>query len=148
MPTDRQEVEGEMSEAEEVLSYWFPEDLVDADNTCHDQFATSVSGVTREWSVQTPEGMYSTYDALGRDRMLYEIKTGYRFLLNTSPTTYALRERTIHDFIDQSQNQLAVAMRCGYPLVWVFNDSDVADFVDGFIQPRVTFVTFKCDEDR
>ena len=117
-------------------------------NTCHDQFATSVSGVTREWSVQTPEGMYSTYDALGRDRMLYEVKTGYRFLLNTSPTTYALRERTIHDFIDQSQNQLAVAMRCDYPLVWVFNDSDVADFVDGFIQPRVTFVTFKCDEDR
>jgi uncharacterized protein (DUF924 family) len=31
IPPERQEVEGEMSEAEEVLSYWFPEDLADAD---------------------------------------------------------------------------------------------------------------------
>ncbi|HEV2805957.1 MAG TPA: hypothetical protein VGW57_13625 [Chthoniobacterales bacterium] len=53
--------------------------------------------------------------------MLYEIKTGYTFLLNTSPSTYALREPTIHSFIDQSVNQLAVATRCGYPLVWVLN---------------------------
>ncbi|HSK84081.1 MAG TPA: DUF924 family protein [Rubrobacter sp.] len=31
IPPERQEVEGEISEAEEVLSYWFPEDLADAD---------------------------------------------------------------------------------------------------------------------
>jgi hypothetical protein len=31
IPPERPQVEGEMSEAEEVLSYWFPEDLADAD---------------------------------------------------------------------------------------------------------------------
>ncbi|MUL34943.1 DUF4157 domain-containing protein [Gloeocapsopsis dulcis] len=117
-------------------------------NSCHDQFATSISGVTREWEVQTPEGFYATFDALGRDRILYEIKTGYRFLLNTSPQTYQLRERTINRFIEQSENQLLVATRCNYPLTWVFNDSQVADFVDGFIQPPVRFQPFPCDEDR
>jgi hypothetical protein len=116
-------------------------------NTCHDQFATLISGVTREWGVRTPEGAYATYDALGADRVLYEVKTGYRFLLSTSPSTYTLRERTIHQFIDQSQLQLAVATRCGYPLIWVFNDPAVADFVNGFIQPHVTALRFPCDQD-
>jgi hypothetical protein len=117
-------------------------------NTCHDQFATLVSGVTREWGLETPEGLYAEFDARTPARVLYEIKTGYHFLLNTSPTTYALRERTIHNFVDQSQNQLAVATRCGYPLVWVFNDQRVAEFVDGFIQPPVTWQPFPCGEDR
>ncbi|MFI5177524.1 MAG: DUF4157 domain-containing protein [Vicinamibacterales bacterium] len=117
-------------------------------NNCHDQFATSVSGVSREWGVETPEGLYADFDALGQDRVLYEIKTGYRFLLNTSPATYQLRERTIHNFINQSANQLAVATRCGYPLVWVFNDRTVADFVDGFIEPPVTSRPFDCDLDQ
>ena len=31
MPPEHPEVGGETSEAEEVLSYWFPEDLADAD---------------------------------------------------------------------------------------------------------------------
>jgi hypothetical protein len=31
MPPEHPEVGGETSEAEEVLSYWFPEDLVNAD---------------------------------------------------------------------------------------------------------------------
>ena len=31
MPPEDQEIRGETSEAEEVLSYWFPEDLADAD---------------------------------------------------------------------------------------------------------------------
>ena len=117
-------------------------------NSCHDRFATSVSGVGREWGVETPEGLYADFDARGRDGMLYEIKTGYRFLLNTSPSTYRLRERHIHQFIDQSQNQLAVATRCGYSLVWVFNDPAVASLVDGSIQPPVEAVPFDCDEDR
>jgi hypothetical protein len=31
MPPEHPEIGGETSEAEEVLSYWFPEDLADAD---------------------------------------------------------------------------------------------------------------------
>jgi hypothetical protein len=117
-------------------------------NNCHDAFATSVSGVNREWGVETPEGMYADFDAIGMGGLLYEIKTGYGYLLNTSPSTQLMRERTIHRFIDQSINQLAVATRCGYPLLWVFNDPAVADFVDGFIEPRVTSIPFDCDLDR
>jgi len=117
-------------------------------NSCHDAFATMISGVTREWGVETPEGLYVEFDAYGQDRVLYEVKTGYGFLLNTSASTYALRESTIHRFIDQSQQQLAVAVRCGYPLVWVFSDPDVAAFVDGFIQAPVIAVPYQCDEDR
>lgn len=117
-------------------------------NSCHDQFATMISGVSREWGLETPEGLYADFDARTADRVLFEVKTGYRFLLNTSPSTYQLRERTIHSFIDQSQNQLAVATRCGYPLVWIFNDRRVAELVNGFIQPHVVSQEFTCDEDR
>lgn len=116
-------------------------------HTCHDQFATFVSGVTREWAVQTPEGLYETYDALARDRTLYEVKTGYRFLLSTAESTRALREHTIHKFVDQSQSQFAVATRCGYQLVWMFNDRDVATLVNSHIQPTVLAKDFPCDQD-
>jgi hypothetical protein len=116
-------------------------------DTCHDQFAAMVSGQTREWGVQTPEGLFASFDGYGKDGVLYEVKTGYRFLLGTSPKTYALRERTILHFVEQSENQLDVADRCGYPLLWVFNDAQVAEFVDGFIRPPVTSLTFPCDED-
>jgi hypothetical protein len=117
-------------------------------NSCHDAFATLVSGVPREWGLETPSGLYAEFDALGHDRVLYEIKTGYRYLLGTTPSNYLLRERTINRFIAQSQMQLAVATRCGYPLVWVFNDPAVAAFVDGFIAAPVTSRPFQCDEDR
>jgi len=39
-------------------------------NSCHDRFATSVSGVSREWGVETPEGLYVEFDAYGQDRIL------------------------------------------------------------------------------
>lgn len=117
-------------------------------NNCHDAFATLVSGTSREWGVETPEGDFVEFDGLGVDPTLYEIKTGYTYLLSTSPSTQLLREQTIHRFIDQSQLQLHVAERCGYRLVWVFNNRQVADLVDGFIQPRVTYRPFDCDIDR
>jgi len=54
----------------------------------------------------------------------------------------------IHAFIDRSQYQSWVAARCGYRLVWVFNDPAVAEFVDGFIAVPVTAYPFPCDENR
>ncbi len=117
-------------------------------NSCHDQFATMISGTPREWGVETPEGLFADFDGKGVGRILYEVKTGYRFLLNTYPSTRQMRERTIFRFIEQSENQLAIAMRCGYTLLWVFNDPQVAEFVDGFIQPKVISRSFPCDEDR
>ncbi len=116
-------------------------------NTCHDAFATLVSGMPREWGVETPEGLYADFDGLGAGRMLYEIKTGYGFLLNASPSTQLMREQTIHRFIEQSTNQLRVARRCGYGLVWVFNNRAVADLVNGFIEPPVSSRPFDCNED-
>jgi len=117
-------------------------------NTCHDQFAAMVSGVNREFGLETPEGLYVEFDALGLDRVLFEIKTGYGYLLNTSPATRELRERTLHRFIDQALEQTAVATRCGYPLVWVFNNEAVANYVNSFIPPHVTSIPFPCDMDR
>lgn len=117
-------------------------------NDCHDAFATAVSGTSREWALETPEGDYVEFDALSGGRTLYEIKTGYGFLLNTSPSTYLMREATIARFVTQSENQLLVAERCGYPLIWIFNNRAVAEFVDGFIRPTVTYQEFPCDIDR
>lgn len=117
-------------------------------NSCHDLFATMVSGTSREWGIKTPEGLYADFDARTAGGTLYEVKTGYGFLLNTSPATSLLREQTIHRFIDQSQHQLAIAARCGYPLVWMFNDPRVAALVNGMIQPPVISVSFPCNEDR
>jgi hypothetical protein len=116
-------------------------------NTCHDAFATQVSGSPREWGVETPEGLYRDFDALGAGRMLFEIKTGYGYLLNTSPQTAQMRERTILQFIDQASAQQLIADRCGYGLVWVFNNRAVADLVQGFVEPLVTYRPFDCDED-
>jgi len=117
-------------------------------NSCHDAFATLISGSPREWGVETPEGLYRDFDGLGVGRMLYEVKTGYGFLLNTSPATAALRERTLYQFIDQASDQQAIADRCGYDLLWVFNNRAVADLVQGYIAPPVTFQPYDCNEDR
>ena len=116
-------------------------------NSCHDTFATAVSGQAREWGVVTPEGAYASFDGYGRDGVLYEIKTGYRYLLSIAETTRTLRQRTIGEFVDQAQHQLFVATRCGYTLVWVFNDAAVAQMVDGIIEPQVEARPFSCDRD-
>ncbi len=113
-------------------------------NTCHDQFATLVSGSPREWGVETPEGLYVDFDGLGLGKLLYEVKTEYGFLLSNSPSTELMRKETIARFIEQSSLQLAIAERCGYSLLWVFNNKAVAELVQGYIEANVTSVPFKC----
>ena len=117
-------------------------------NSCHDQFATLISGSPREWGIETPESQYRDFDGLGHGRMLYEVKTGYRFLLGNAASTQQMRANTIAQFVEQSSAQSLIAKRCNYSLLWVFNDKRVADFVSGFIEPNVISQKYDCDENR
>jgi hypothetical protein len=80
--------------------------------------------------------------------MLFEVKTGYGFLLNNSESTRPLRQNTIDRFIEQASLQTLIATRCGYSLRWVFNKKAVADLVQGYIEPPVSSIPFPCEEDR
>jgi uncharacterized protein DUF4157 len=119
-------------------------------NTCHDQFATSVSGVTREWLLITPIGLEESFDARGRDgRTLYEMKTGYGFLGIRNPT---LRQRDMIEevrqrWVEQSSMQQLVADLCGYDLVWYFSNRAAKEWADGVIEPRTVYMPFRCDTD-
>ena len=119
-------------------------------NTCHDQFATSVSGVTREWLVTTPFGLSESFDARSHDgRTLYEMKTGYGFLGIRNPTP---RQRVMIDAVRerwqaQAALQQLVAELCGYDLVWYFTNEAARAFADGIIQARTVRVPFRCDAD-
>ena len=119
-------------------------------NSCHDRFATLVSGAPREWGVETPEGHYADFDGRDVGRTLWETKTGFGWLLNTSRTDatfVAIQQGVRHRWVDQSEDQLAIATRCGYPLIWVFNNRAVADHADGFLRVAVTYRPFDCEED-
>jgi hypothetical protein len=119
-------------------------------NTCHDQFATSVSGVPREWVVTTPEGIVESYDARSRDGgMLYEMKTGYGFLgiQHPTPAQRTMITRTAERWQRQSAAQQVVASKCGYQLTWYFTNEAARAFADGIIQPRTVRVPFRCDVD-
>jgi hypothetical protein len=119
-------------------------------NTCHDQFATSVSGVTREWLVITPTGLSQSFDARSPDgRTVYEMKTGYGFLGLQNPTS---RQRTMIDetrarWQKQATAQQLVAHMCGYDLVWYFTNQAARAFADGIIEPRTVHMPFRCDVD-
>lgn len=119
-------------------------------NTCHDQFATSVSGVTREWLVTTPTGMPESFDARGRDeRTLYEMKTGYGYLgiQNPTPNQRAMIEDKRMKWTRQAADQQIVADLCGYNLVWYFTNEAARAFADGIIQAPTERVPFRCDTD-
>ncbi len=117
-------------------------------NSCHDAFATLVSGQPRDEGVETPEGLYADFDGLGRGRLLFEVKTGYRFLLDKSASTEPLRRQTIARFVEQASRQSLVAARCGYSLEWWFNNRDVANEVQGYVEPPVEARPYDCKEDR
>jgi hypothetical protein len=119
-------------------------------NTCHDKFASSYSGVPREWEVTTPQGLSESFDARGQDRhTLYEMKTGYGWLGIKNPTP--LQQRWINDtrerWQEQSATQQLVAALCGYDLVWVFSNRHAEEFASGLIEPPTRYVGFSCDED-
>lgn len=107
------------------------------DNACHDQCAYQISGVPLEFQLTTPEGETASFDAIDWGQTLHEVKTGYRFMLNENPDPDLAmqQERTRDDWQKQSQHQLTVALRCGYPLVWSFNEAAVAAYAQGIIEP-------------
>jgi hypothetical protein len=110
---------------------------------CHDAYAMSISGVPREFTLRTPEGVLVSFDALGPDGVLYEVKTGHRALAFNR--NLPNRQERINKMIGQSLLQAAVAARCGYSLVWIFNDQAAQGYFDSVVLPRTTYQPFKCD---
>lgn len=112
---------------------------------CHADYATSLSGVRREFRITTPEGLSADFDAMDWGGALYEVKTGYRWVPFT--TSDPMRMSVVDRFITQSQNQMAVAERCHRTLDWYFNDDQAAAFFEALVQPPVHHVPFDCDRD-
>jgi hypothetical protein len=113
-------------------------------NTCHDKFATFVSGTKRDWDVVSKSGEAASFDGRGTDKTLYEVKTEHGFLLNTDESTRAYRERRLAAMQEQAARQQRIANECGYNLIWVFNRKAVRDYVDGFIEPKTQYRKFPC----
>ena len=100
--------------------------------------------------VITPEGISDSFDARGQDRQtLYEMKTGYGWLMNPrlTPRQQAWRESTVERWTRQSAHQQTVADRCRYRLVWVFTDENARRFADGIVQAPTRTVRFNCNDD-
>ncbi|NDJ75930.1 MAG: DUF4157 domain-containing protein [Chloroflexi bacterium] len=112
---------------------------------CHADFARSISGVSREFRITTPEGLSEDFDAMDYGGALYEVKTGYRWVPFSS--NQAARQAVIARFIDQAERQLAVAERCRRTLDWYFNDDQAAAFFEPLVRPPVHFVPFDCNQD-
>ncbi len=123
---------------------------------CHADFAASLSGVLREMRVTTPELESVDYDAMDFGRKLYEVKTGYRWLVFMASNE--ARKRIIQRFYNQAIEQMLVAERCGHPLAWYFNDPYVASYFGAENAPfpeyfsvdlpvPVYYVPFDCDAD-
>src|SRR5262245_14210711 len=123
---------------------------------CHAAYATMLSKVTREVRVYTPDGEYVDFDAMDHGETLYEVKTGYRWLVfSTNPVR---RNEIVTRFWGQAVKQMLVAWECGHPLKWYFNDPYVASFFgaenapypDYFEVPlpvSVWYVPYNCDVD-
>jgi hypothetical protein len=110
-------------------------------NNCHDDYAFKISGTTRDYDVMTPDGLVASYDGRAHSPTLYEVKTGYGFLLGPDSPR---KQQAIARMQEQAANQQLVADRCGYDLIWFFNEKAVAELMSGLIQPRVRHVKFKC----
>jgi PAS domain-containing protein len=84
-----------------------------------------------------------SYDALGRDQILYEVKTGYGRIFGDEK--FRLEKTEL--FIDQSEKSLELALYCGYDLIWIFNDERVREYFNGQFQVKTEYRKFKCNED-
>jgi hypothetical protein len=119
-------------------------------NSCHDRFATAISGVPREWEVVTPEGLDASFDARGQDRVtLWEVKTGYGWLNKTdlTPAQRRWRDATADRWSRQAAHQQVVADRCGYSLRWAFTSEEAREFADHLVQADTVTIKFSCSED-
>lgn len=93
---------------------------------CHAAFATHLSGVPREVRITTPEGESVDYDAMDSGQSLYEVKTGYRWLVFMGDPVRV--NEVAARFWAQAVEQMLVAEECGHTLRWYFNDPYVASF--------------------
>ncbi|HEX2832565.1 MAG TPA: DUF4157 domain-containing protein [Thermoanaerobaculia bacterium] len=116
-------------------------------HNCHNDFALHVTGTNRDWDVVSRTGERASFDGVDHLRTLYDVKTGYRLLLDHRPETLPIRQRMLGKLQDQSARQQRIAHACGYRLLWVFNDQEVQEFVDGFIEPETDFEDFPCEEE-
>ncbi len=123
---------------------------------CHAAYATSLSGVSREVRITTPEQVSVEFDAIDAGGQLYEVKTGHRSLAFDSNETR--RQGTITRFYNQVAKQLIVAERCGHPLSWYFSDDYAASVFGAENSPHpeyelvplpvpVWYVPFDCPMD-
>jgi outer membrane protein OmpA-like peptidoglycan-associated protein len=112
---------------------------------CHADFATHLSGTRREYCITTPHGFSKDLDALDHGGKLYEVKTGYRWLV-FGPNEQMRRTR-LDAFIEQSEDQLLVADQCGFDLVWYVNDSAVKMLLDRVLRVPVVYQKFPCNVD-
>ena len=116
---------------------------------CHSDFAMTFSGTRREFRVTEPGGIATVFDAK-RGPILYEVKTGYGWVLNQNlgPEMEQRRNEVINRFQEQAAVQLFIATRCGYELDWYFNSRSVAEFFDPLIAPMpVRWRPYNCDTD-
>ena len=110
--------------------------------------AKSFSGTRREFRVTNPQGIWIDFDAK-RGEVVYEVKTGYEWMLNRNlgPDMQRRRAQVIDRFHEQADWQFAIATQCGYMLDWYFNTKKVAEFFDPLLEPPVKYKTFDCDKD-
>jgi len=123
---------------------------------CHAQYATSLSQVPREMRITDPNGISVDYDAMDFGGSLYEVKTGYRWLVFMGDP---VRVNDIAArFWTQAAEQMLVAEECGHSLTWYFNDPYVASFFGAENAPypeyfqapllvRVRYEPFDCNVD-
>ena len=111
---------------------------------CHADYARSLSNVSREFRITTPDGTSVDFDAMDWGGALYEVKTGYR---RVAFWTGIVAQRTEERFVDQSERQLEVAEKCHRSLDWYFNDEGAAAHFDSLIRAPVHYVPFDCDKD-
>jgi|GEM_PF-4177101 len=123
---------------------------------CHAQYATSLSQVPREMRITDPNGISVDYDAMDLGGNLFEVKTGYRWLVFMGDP---VRVNDIAArFWLQAVEQSLVAEECGHSLTWYFNDPYVASFFGAENAPypeyfqaplpvRVRYEPFDCNVD-
>ncbi|WP_158569246.1 eCIS core domain-containing protein [Chitinophaga silvisoli] len=97
---------------------------------CHSDYAKLFSGTRLEYRVTTQQGLSADFDAIRGD-VLYEVKTGYEWMLNKNLGTKMQdrKRQTLARFWAQSINQMQIAMECGYDLEWYFNSKPLAEMM-------------------
>jgi hypothetical protein len=96
-----------------------------------------------DYYVETPEGLGRYFDGLKTGtNQLWEVKTGYysNFLSNSTPLFSTKRQMGITASITyQALDQVAISKRCGYSLLWSFDNQEVASFVRQSFEGNIAY---------